>query len=73
MLEPRSRRRHHKVRYGSLMAGQDSLPVVLNRPNTGAYSAILNDLVRLELMFLYLGLVLRFSADLFKGLAKIHE
>ena len=73
MLEPQSRRRHHKVRYGSLMAGQDSLPVVLNRPNTGAYSTFLNDLVRFELMFLHLHLVLRFSADFLKGLANIHE
>jgi hypothetical protein len=73
MLEPQSRRRHHKARYGSLIAGQDSLPVVLTRLKTGAYSAILNDLVRFELMFIFLDLVLRFRADFLKGLANIHE
>jgi hypothetical protein len=73
MLKPQSRRRHHKVSWDSLIAEQDSLPVALNRPNTVAYSAILNDLVKFERMFLFPGLVLKFRADFLKDPANSHE
>ncbi len=65
MLEPQSRRRHHKVRYIVFRALQDSLPVELNRSNTDAHHTAMNDSVKFELMFLSWDLVLRFGADFY--------
>ncbi len=65
MLEPLSRHRHHRVRNIVSRALQDSLPAVLNRPNTGAHHLAVKNRVKFEVMFFSQNLVLRFGAGFY--------